>query len=282
MELEYLRSIGICVEETILNLKLATAVVSEKPEPGKVREGKGQGRGREGRDFRISKTLSQILRHRAMELDIDVRPDGYCLLQEVLECPWVAQLQATQSDVEKIVEGNDKKRFELKNEDGKLMIRATQGHSMKIVEDNELLKNIDLTNLPACCVHGTYRKHVGSILQKGLLAGGRQGQGFRNHVHFSSFSPGDNRVISGMRTDWNCDLDRLEESNWRWCAILFELQPSDFESWDQWSHWQEIFHEGGGSAEEGGFAFRPIKLAAGKQGRRNYYHLEWPGIMKGL
>ena len=204
MELEYLRSIGICVEETILNLKLATAVVSEKPEPGKVREGKGQGRGREGRDFRISKTLSQILRHRAMELDIDVRPDGYCLLQEVLECPWVAQLQATQSDVEKIVEGNDKKRFELKDEDGKLMIRATQGHSMKIVEDNELLKNIDLTNLPACCVHGTYRKHVGSILQKGLLAGGRQGQGFRNHVHFSSFSPGDNRVISGMRTD--CEI----------------------------------------------------------------------------
>ena len=202
MELEYLRSIGICVEEPVLNLQLA---VASETELGKVRDqGSREGHGRRGREFRISKTLSQILRHRAMELDIDVRPDGYCLLQEVLECPWVAGLQVTQSDVEKIVEGNDKKRFELKDEDGKLMIRATQGHSMKIVEDNELLKGIDLINLPACCVHGTYRKHVGSIMQKGLLAGGKQGQGFRNHVHFSSFSPGDNRVISGMRTD--CEI----------------------------------------------------------------------------
>ena len=38
-------------------------------------------------------------------------------------------------------------------------------------------------------------------MQNGLLAGGLPGQGSRNHVHFAPCEPGDNRVISGMRSD---------------------------------------------------------------------------------
>eukprot|EP00913_Durusdinium_trenchii_P002553 g2362.t1 len=52
--------------------------------------------------------------------------------------------------------------------------------------------------------HGTYRRHFDSIRRVGLLAGGGQGQGFRNHVHFSPCEPGDKRVISGMRYD--CEI----------------------------------------------------------------------------
>jgi hypothetical protein len=53
-------------------------------------------------------------------------------------------------------------------------------------------------------VHGTYSRHLNSILGNGLMAGGKQGAAFRNHVHFQPHAPGDPRVISGMRH--NCEI----------------------------------------------------------------------------
>lgn len=44
--------------------------------------------------------------------------------------------------VKKVVDENDKKRFELKEKEGQMFIRATQGHSMKEVETEELLTKI--------------------------------------------------------------------------------------------------------------------------------------------
>ena len=218
MELDYLGQLGLCVvhKPTFLLTPTPSEKATEPLEPLEL-PAKAQSRGskiskgrtdrRDSRDSRdssrelkISKTLSQILRHRALEFDIEVLPDGFCHLDEVLACPWLSGLKTTQADVERIVAGNDKKRFELKG-DGRVMIRAVQGHSMKVVDDSQLLQTVDLKNLPDCCVHGTYRKHFESIKRKGLLAGGRQGQSYRNHVHFSSFNPGDERVISGMRYD---------------------------------------------------------------------------------
>lgn len=171
---------------------------AEKPKAKEKSGGWGDGLTRE---VRISKTLTQILRHKAVELEVGIRPDGFCPLRKVLECSWLSELDVKQSDVEQVVKRSDKKRFELKEEDGEVMIRAVQGHSIKVIDDDQLLKKLDLTNLPELCVHGTYRKHFESIKQNGLLAGGGQGQGFRNHVHFSAFAPGDKRVISGMRYD---------------------------------------------------------------------------------
>jgi len=173
----------------------------EKPKGKEKNGGWGDGLTRE---VKISKTLTQILRHKALELEIEIRPDGYCYLQKVLDCPWLSELEVTKEDVQQVVKRSDKKRFELKDEDGEVLIRAVQGHSMKVIDDNQLLQKLDLTNLPDCCVHGTYRKYFESIKSVGLLAGGGQGQGFRNHVHFSAFAPGDKRVISGMRYD--CDI----------------------------------------------------------------------------
>ena len=224
MELEYISELGLrVVQSSPLLLKFGTFESPKPTEPAEKRVpaneseqrrgGKGAGRQRRNgqdressRELKISKTLSQLLRHRALEFNIEVRPDGFCRLVEVLACPWLSDLKATQDDVERIVASNDKKRFELKQDVkvGQVMIRAVQGHSMKVVDDNHLLQNVDLNNLPDCCVHGTFRKHFESIKSKGLLAGGKQGQGFRNHVHFSSFEPGDERVISGMRYD--CEI----------------------------------------------------------------------------
>merc|ERR1719253_925807 len=96
-------------------------------------------------------------------------------------------------DIEAVVKDSDKKRFELLEERGVLFIRAVQGHSLKVVDDAALLRRLNASDgdLPASCVHGTYRRHFESIKAKGLMAGGGQGAAFRNHIHFAPYEPGD-------------------------------------------------------------------------------------------
>jgi len=156
----------------------------------------------EGAKIRISKTLSQILRHKAVDLNIPIRNDGYARVVDVLRCPWMTKLHVTLELLQEIVAGNDKKRFTLNQEDGEWHIRANQGHSIPI-DDVALLTKLDAATLPADleCIHGTFFKHWESIQKKGLLAGGTQGAGFRTHIHFA---PRAEKVISGMR--YNCDV----------------------------------------------------------------------------
>lgn len=167
----------------------------------------GRGKGRRGgddpREVRISKALTQILRHKAEELGLPMRPDGYVRLQQVLKCKAVAKFNTTAEDVEKVSRDSDKRRFEITEDDGIQFIRAVQGHSIKSVQDAELMKPLsaDDPDLPGQCVHGTYKRHVQAILKNGLLAGGKFGNTFRNHVHFAPYAPGDGRVVSGMRYD---------------------------------------------------------------------------------
>lgn len=172
---------------------------------GKRARGRGGASKVEGlpRSVRISKTLTQILRHRAIDLGVKIRPDGYCRLTEVLAVSWLSELDCTLADVEEVVKESDKKRFDMMEEDGERLIRAAQGHSIKVVEDECLLRRLTAEDeeLPDTCVHGTYRRHFEKIRAGGLLAGGTHGQSFRKHVHFSPFNPFDHRVISGMRFD---------------------------------------------------------------------------------
>jgi 2'-phosphotransferase len=153
----------------------------------------------------VSKALSLILRHKAEDFGLAIRPDGFCVLSDVLNLPMLKRLQATQVVVEQITRTNDKKRFEMSVIDGHHMIRAVQGHSLKSVVDEELLQQLHLSDtLPEKCVHGTYFRHWESILSKGLLVGGLGAKGHRNHIHFAPYDVSDKRVISGMRT--NCDM----------------------------------------------------------------------------
>lgn len=148
--------------------------------------------------------MTTVLRHTAASLGLFIRPDGFCYVSELLEVAAIRSLDATEEDIREAVLSSDKKRFDLLDEAGELLVRATQGHSMKVISDDNLLRRLQVTDrdLPQFCVHGTYRRHLQSILQKGLLAGG--GVSNRNHVHFAPFEPGDGRVISGMRT--NCEV----------------------------------------------------------------------------
>jgi len=176
-----------------------------RPGPGRGRgrscpaeKGKGRGGGLP-RDVRISKALSQVLRHTAASRGLLVRPDGFVRVAEVLGLRELQVLGCSAADVRDAVDSNEKKRFDLVEEGGELLIRATQGHSMKVVSDDQLLRRLSAADpdLPGICVHGTYMRHLQSILQRGLLPGG--GASGRNHVHFAPFEPGDGRVISGMR-----------------------------------------------------------------------------------
>jgi len=156
--------------------------------------------------FEVSKALSLILRHKAVEFGLMIRPDGFCVIADVLNLSMMKKLQATQEVLQQITHANEKKRFEISIIDGQQMIRAVQGHSLKAVQDDQLLVPLSLSSqLPAKCVHGTYTKHWNSILSKGLLAGGLGGdKKQRNHIHFAPYDYSDKRVISGMRA--SCDL----------------------------------------------------------------------------
>ncbi|CDY51814.1 BnaC04g53200D [Brassica napus] len=95
------------------------------------------------------------------------------------------------------VRRDNKQRFSLVEEDGELLIRANQGHSITTVESDKLLKPILSPEEAPVCVHGTYKKNLESILASGLKRMNRL------HVHFSCGLPTDGEVISGMRRDVN-------------------------------------------------------------------------------
>lgn len=196
------------VDTKAIRLAAEAALAPPEAQRGKRLGRGGRSRGSawgEGlpRSVRISKTLTQILRHKAPHLGVAIRPDGYCRLTDVLAVNWMLELDCTVDDVESVVRDSDKKRFDMIDESGEQMIRAVQGHSIKDVEDECLLRRLCAgdSDLPQLCVHGTYRRHFEKIKASGLMAGGGHGQGFRNHVHFAPFEPGDRRVISGMRYD---------------------------------------------------------------------------------
>eukprot|EP00747_Dinoflagellata_sp_TGD_P031588 gnl/TRDRNA2_/TRDRNA2_135394_c0_seq1.p1 gnl/TRDRNA2_/TRDRNA2_135394_c0~~gnl/TRDRNA2_/TRDRNA2_135394_c0_seq1.p1 ORF type:complete len:565 (-),score=118.17 gnl/TRDRNA2_/TRDRNA2_135394_c0_seq1:129-1823(-) len=142
---------------------------------------------------RISKALTRILRHIASKLGIEIRPDGFCEVKTVMDAEAMQELNCTIRELKQVVDESDKRRFELQEENGVLLIRAVQGHSIKAVKDEELHEVLDPdSDLPEECVHGTYLECIQGILKDGLLAGGPD-RGrfaeFRNHVHFRPMGP---------------------------------------------------------------------------------------------
>ena len=55
------------------------------------------------RHIEISKALTLILRHKAVDLEINIRSDGYCALDDVLATCILEDLQVTRTDVESVV-----------------------------------------------------------------------------------------------------------------------------------------------------------------------------------
>ena len=78
------------------------------------------------------------------------------------------KMKADEAAVERIVNDNDKKRFQLTEKDGVKLIRAVQGHSIKTVETEELLQPLKNPFQYNRVIHGTYLEPLPLIFENGL------------------------------------------------------------------------------------------------------------------
>lgn len=147
------------------------------------------------KDIQLSKSLSWLLRHGANSVGLIINDDGYVDLESILQLKQFRSYSI--SDITRIVENNDKKRFSLRETNDKLQIRANQGHSIPLSEEN-LLSLLTVNDLPENVIHGTFLKNWNRIKTEGISRMNR------NHIHFSPGFADDPEVISGIRK--NCQV----------------------------------------------------------------------------
>ncbi|XP_070516865.1 tRNA 2'-phosphotransferase 1-like [Cardiocondyla obscurior] len=129
-------------------------------------------------DVILGRKLSYLLRHAALKEGLNIKPDGFVAVSELLG----KSLQRyTVDDIKRVVETNNKKRFTLKTINGVLEIKANQGHS--IPEINELSLKV-LEHVEFDIVHGTFFKYWMKIKTEGLS------RMTRNFIHFAKGSTG--------------------------------------------------------------------------------------------
>ncbi len=120
---------------------------------------------------KLSKFLSLVLRHKPEEIGLELDPNGWTNVEELILKMNQYGKQIDFETLEVILETNNKKRFRF-NED-KSLIRANQGHSIEI--DLGYVPKIPL----AILYHGTGAKYVDSIYKQGIKKKNR------HHVHLS-------------------------------------------------------------------------------------------------
>ena len=175
-------------------------------------------------DKDLSKLLTKLLRHKAVELGVAIDADGWVALSDVLvqingdrlrelvgileklgtrvyteadlrtarDVEYTEYTEYTENHVREVVRANDKRRFVISDDD--TQIRAAQGHDMPGVGEKQG-EPLTLKTAPEEAVHGSYVKHVHAILEQGLSRMGR------HHVHLAKGLLGEKGVVSGMRPD---------------------------------------------------------------------------------
>lgn len=119
---------------------------------------------------KLSRFLSLLLRHRPARFPLKLDDQGYANLSDVMRIlhglpnfRWV-----TMSDIEKVVEGTGRRRFEtIQGADGKQRIRALYGHSAVCPEYEPVTP-------PSVLYHGTTPNAVEAIRSQGLRPMGLQ------------------------------------------------------------------------------------------------------------
>lgn len=115
--------------------------------------------------IQIGKKITYLLRHNPEDLIMDNK--GYVSVVSLLN-----KVNITQEELDHIVDTNDKKRLAYNSD--KTMIRASQGHSIKV--DVEL----KITRPPKILYHGTSQESYDKIVKSGGLS-----KMNRLHVHLT-------------------------------------------------------------------------------------------------
>ncbi|AOY83867.1 RNA 2'-phosphotransferase [Moorena producens JHB] len=121
---------------------------------------------------KISKYLSQHLRHQPQRIGITLAPGGWVGVEELLAASKKHSFRISRADLNEVVAKNDKKRFSFDSTGTR--IRANQGHTVKV--DLQL----EVVVPPDVLYHGTGHRAVESILRQGLC------KMSRHHVHLST------------------------------------------------------------------------------------------------
>lgn len=117
-------------------------------------------------DIKLGKFISLILRHKPEVIGISLDKNGWADVKELIEKINLSGRHINIEILERIVKENEKKRYKF-NED-KTKIKANQGHSINV----EL--NLQEVVPPNTLYHGTAKKYLKSIKEKGILKGKRQ------------------------------------------------------------------------------------------------------------
>ena len=124
------------------------------------------------RSVRISKFLALVLRHDPGRIGLDLDPEGWVHIDELLAAAGGAGMSISRAELEAVVRNNPKQRFTLDRAGNR--IRANQGHSLEV--------DLGLTPIepPRQLYHGTSRAALATILAEGLRPMGRR------QVHLSA------------------------------------------------------------------------------------------------
>ena len=142
----------------------------------------------ENRLWSISKSLTSMLRHGNGGASGVLSSSGWASASRLCGLRYLRNLGAEVTDLVDIVRSQDsrKRRFEMIRDDhGTVYVRAVQGHSEGSgVAVAAINPEVDRDALPSFLLHCTFRRHLDSILNNGLLAGGDRGEAHRLQVHY--------------------------------------------------------------------------------------------------
>ena len=120
----------------------------------------------------VSKTISYHLRHKPLELDLQLDLEGWVELNNFLDkfnTHYKLQFgQVTIDDIQEILDSSDKKRFEIND----TKIRAKYGHSVDKIDKIKLEYPVLRENI--VLFHGTAAQNLPTIKKEGLKTMSRQ------------------------------------------------------------------------------------------------------------
>ena len=153
-----------------------------------------------GHDVHLSKTLAWVLRHEAKKAGLDMRADGFVPCAQVLtllknRC----FLSVSQARLAEQVQACPKRRLEMTP--CGMFIRASRGHSIRILDDTQILSRIVDSTAVVDAVHEVRRKVWETARTEGLRCN------VRNHIHFATQKSTSGYIFRGGMENVHVYLD---------------------------------------------------------------------------